>query len=225
MNCQQIHAQLDNFIDGQLPEELQGEWQAHIDSCPECHARVFQAQEIQAALILTPVPDMKPGFAQKALHQATGKQHQRRGFAVGFSTALAAGLAMLVVTGGLLPTLNSTTTSLPDVAVSVEAVQTVNLAFDSANYIEKATLTIALPDHVELAGYPGLKQLTWQTSLKQGRNVLPLPIKALQHSSGQPIGPLQASIEINGKTKSFQAPIRVNKQDQPQASRIKPNLV
>ncbi len=220
MNCQHIHTQLDDFLDGQLNAEQQQQFQAHLTSCSSCHESVTEAQTVQSALTELPTPAMRPGFAQQAMQRTVGKRHQRRGVAIGFSSALMAGLALFVVSGGLLPTLNSTT-SLPDVAISVQSVQTINLAFDSVNYVESATLTIALPDHIEFVGYPGLKQLTWQTSLKQGRNVLPLPIKALNQNNAV----LQASIEINGKTKSFQTPIHVNKHRQPQASNNRPYLV
>lgn len=220
MNCQQIHAQLDDFLDSQLSTEQQQRFQAHLTGCSQCRDSVKQAETIQQALTELPTPAMRPGFAQQAMQRATGKRHHRRGFVIGFSSALAAALALFVVTGGLLPTLN-TSTSLAVVTVSVQSVHTVNLAFDSARDVEQATLTIALPDDIELAGYPGLKQLTWQIGLKQGRNILPLPIKALAQNNGV----LQARIEINGKTKSFQTPIQVNNQKQPQASYSKPNLV
>ena len=52
---------------------------------------------------------------------------------------------------------------------------------------------------MELEGYPGRKQLSWQTSLKKGPNVLALPIRAIEHGEGE----LMARLNYGEKTKTF----------------------
>ena len=41
-----------------------------------------------------------------------------------------------------------------------------------------------LPEHVELEGYTGRKQIAWYTNLRKGDNVLTLPLAALRSDKG-----------------------------------------
>ena len=103
-----------------------------------------------------------------------------------------AGFALLLVVGGLLPggsDINSDV--MPEVAISISAPQTVNLAFDVAHAMDDATLSIDLPGNVEVVGFPGMKHLSWQTSLTQGLNILPLPLKGVASANGELVAKLK----------------------------------
>ncbi len=217
MDCQQIEQLIDSYLDGELDLKQEAEFHAHLDGCNECRQQLQQAEEIMAGLKRVTVPPMTPGFAEGAVRQASSqiKQRPHRGaFIAGFSSAAVAGIALLFVVAGLLPNGNNVNTNtLPEVMISVDSMHTVNLAFDVANSIQNATLNITLPENVEVVGFPGMSQLSWQTSLTQGRNILPLPLKGTANADGE----LIATVEHDGKTKSIRIKVRVDKQLAPQA--------
>ena len=62
----------------------------------------------------------------------------------------------------------------PGVTMALEEPRTVNLVFASAEALVDATMTVSLPPGVEIEGFAGQREITWMTSLKEGRNVLPL---------------------------------------------------
>ncbi len=209
MNCKQFQTQLDSYLDGELPARLQSQFELHANECECCRASIADARAIQEALRQMPAPPMRPGFASQAIrHAVSHHHHHRRGFVAGFSTALAASVVLALFVGGFFPADNQPPglSPAPEVIISMQQPQTVNLVFDVATAMENATLSIILPDNIEVVGFPGQHEITWQTSLQAGRNILPLPIKGIMHSNST----LIASIEQNGKKKSIRIPVRVD---------------
>ncbi len=222
MNCKQFELRLDDYLDHELFPGEAIDADAHLKQCSACQTRVERARALQHMLKEIPTPPLRSGFTREAIARATGsdgKKHQRRGFVAGFSTAIAASVALMAVIT-LLPH------SLPEqlapveiaqVAISLEQTQTVNLVFNTAQALDGATLTIALPANVEVPGLPGQRTITWQTNLQAGKNILPLPLKGLRRDEGE----LLASIEQDGKIKSVRVHISVGKTLHPQA-RLRP---
>ncbi len=216
MNCQQTQQNIDDYLDGLLVTGQLELFDAHLKSCPACRACLFNAEQLLSELKRLPVPVMRDGFAQQALTRAAGepsKQGHRSAFAAGFGSALVAGFALMLVVVTLLPGGDPLGDGLVEVAISLEMPETVNLAFDLTQAMEGATLSIILPDNVEVVGYPGLSQLSWQADLHAGRNVLPLPLIGVALAQGE----LLASIEQGGKKKMIRLKINV---DQPPLSQI-----
>ncbi|MDX9739790.1 MAG: zf-HC2 domain-containing protein [Gammaproteobacteria bacterium] len=54
----------------------------------------------------------------------------------------------------------------------------ISLALESQRRIEEATFTVHLPEGLELAGYPGQREISWRGPLESGHNLLILPIRA-----------------------------------------------
>ena len=208
MNCQQVTNCLDDYLDGALETAQRVRFDEHVADCTACQAVLAQARELQVALKGMSVPAMSPGFAQQAIKRAAQRQDHRRGFAAGFATAMVAGVAMMLVVGGYLPNVISPASPLTEVAITVDQPQTVNLVFNAAHAMENATLSIELPEHVEVIGFPGQRSLSWQASLQEGKNILPLPIRGLARSDGE----LLASIEQQGRRKAIRVHIRVDGQ-------------
>ena len=227
MNCQQIQTQLDNILDDDLPSDLRTRVELHLDQCAQCREAVTKARTIQEALRDMPVPPMRRGFAEQALkHAANHHQYLRRGFVAGFSTALAASLALAFVVSGLLPQKmqppSPVSTTVAEVVITMEQPQTVNLVFDVAHAMDNATLSIVLPNNIEVIGFPGQQEITWKTSLQQGRNILPLPLKGLAQSSST----IMASIEQGGRKKSIRVPVKVDdKKTKPAEALIPAHMV
>lgn len=147
--------------------------------------------------------------------------HHRQGFVVGFGSAAAAALALWVVVG-MSPEELPTTGKVPEqviasvdtakvkaapkaspqqpvLSIALNTQKSVKLAFASSEPLTGAKITIRLPENVALVGYPGRRQLSWETNLKKGDNLLSLPVIATQVASGE----LIADIEYQGQVKTL----------------------
>ncbi len=168
-------------------------------------------REIRALLEGYPAPDAEPGFYDRALARAThtGSRRQRnRWLAAGFGSAVAAGLAIWMVTAALLTSeeLPSPADALPGVTMALEEPRTVNLVFSSATALDTALLTVTLPPGVELEGFPGQREVTWETSLASGKNVLPLTLVALKPAGGV----LLARLEHDNRSRTFRVALDIS---------------
>ena len=170
-----------------------------------------QDQEIQALLKDYPMPEATTAFYDQALVRATheGTRRQRnRWLMTGFGGALAAGLALWLIGGFFLttPNLPATDPNIPGITMTLEEPRTVNLVFASATDLDSATLTVTLPDGIELAGFPGQREIAWQTSLKQGKNFLPLELIAVSPVSGEVL----ARLEHDDRDRTFRLRVEVS---------------
>jgi len=168
-----------------------------------------QDHELEALLAAYPAPTAEPGFYDEALARAAyaGTRRQRtRWLATGFGSAVAAGLAAWVVFGLLLSTPEPGGTEIPGVAIALETPRTVNLVFASAAALDAATLTVTLPDGVELDGFPGQREITWETSLDEGQNLLPLTLIATRGVGGE----LLARLEHDRRSRTFRLHVDIS---------------
>ena len=170
-----------------------------------------QDQEILELLKDYPMATAEAGFYDQALARATheGSRRQRnRWLMTGFGSAIAAGLVLWFIGGSLLSTssLPQPDTSIPGVAMTLEEPRTINLVFASAAALDAATLTVTLPDGIELAGFPGQREIAWQTSLVEGKNFLPLELIALSPAGGEVL----ARLEHDDRDRTFRLRIEVS---------------
>lgn len=170
-----------------------------------------QDQEIQALLKDYPMPEATTAFYDQALVRATheGTRRQRnRWLVTGFGGALAAGLALWLIGGFFLTTPNLPTTDadIPGITMTLEEPRTVNLVFASKTALDSATLTVILPEGIELAGFPGQREIAWETSLKEGKNYLPLELIAVSPVSGEVL----ARLEHDNRDRTFRLRVDVS---------------
>ena len=132
--------------------------------------RVMEERELLELLKDYPVPEAE-----------SSRRQRNRWMLAGFGSAIAAGLAIWVITAMLMttPQLPDAEPTIPGVTIAMEQEHTVRLVFASAEALDSATLTVSLPDGIELAGFPGQREITWETSLQEGKNLLPLTLIAL----------------------------------------------
>ena len=169
----------------------------------------MEEQELLDLLKDYPVPQAEAGFYERAMVRAvhTGSRRQRnRWMLAGFGSAIAAGLAIWMITAVFMttPQLPDAEPTIPGVTIAMEREHTVRLVFSSAEALDSATLTVSLPDGIELAGFPGQREITWETSLKEGKNLLPLTLVALTPTGGE----LLARLEHKDRNRTFR--LRVN---------------
>lgn len=171
-----------------------------------------QDQEIQALLTDYPVPEATADYFDQALVRAThaGSRRQRnRWIMTGFGSAVAAGLVLWMVGGFLLtttPDLPHADPTIPGITMTLEEPRTINLVFASAEPLEFATLTVQLPDGIEMSGFPGQREVTWQTSLTAGKNLLPLKLIATSPLGGE----VYATLRHDTRSRTFQLRIDVS---------------
>ena len=109
----------------------------------------------------------------------------------GFGGAVAAALALWIVSGVFFPANEVTAPTVPSVTMALEQPRTLNLVFSSAIALDNATMTVMLPDGIEIDGFAGQREITWRTSLNEGRNILPLTLIASSPVSGELLATLQ----------------------------------
>jgi hypothetical protein len=160
-------------------------------------------QEVLELLQDYPVRDASAGFYDQALVRATheGTRRQRnRWLMTGFGSAIAAGIVLWFIGGFFLntPTPTLPEAGIPGITMTLEEPRTVNLVFASKTALDGAMLTVTLPEGIELAGFPGQREITWETSLVEGRNLLPLELVALTPAGGEVLARLEH--ENRGRT-------------------------
>lgn len=192
MNCTDINTLLDDYLDNDLLVHEQRAIELHIDDCTACQQSVREAQAVREALASLPMVEASDDFESKVFAQVRKQnrdsRHDRR-FLNGFVTAVAASVFLWVATPMILAPKQSLD-SANVIAVAMNEMRPVRLLFDAPDSIAQVTLSIELPANVELKGYPGRSQLSWNTSLKKGQNVLALPINAIEAGKGELIAHL-----------------------------------
>lgn len=169
---------------------------------------------LQALLKDYPAPTPSAGFYEQALARATheGSRRQRnRWIMTGFGSAVAAGIALWFVGGFFFATPEATLpdSAIPGITMTLEEPRTVNLVFASATPLDAAMLTVTLPHGVELTGFPGQREVTWQTSLNEGKNLLPLRLIAVSPIGGEVL----ARLEHDDRDRVFRLRIDVTHTD------------
>ena len=170
-----------------------------------------QDQEILELLKDYPMADAPAGFYDQALARATHEGTRRlrnRWVMTGFGSALAAGIVLWLIGGFFLtaPDIPQPDATIPGIAMTLEEPRTINLVFASKTALDDATLTVSLPAGIELAGFPGQREISWQTSLDEGRNLLPLELIALTPVGGEVL----ARLEHDNRGRTFRLRVEVS---------------
>ena len=212
MNCEELTKHLDDYVDDQLDSQTAATLNTHVDGCPDCQQRLAHEQSLRK--LLKDYGDMATAdaaFFDAALVKAARvgqRQQQKRSWLTGFGSAVAAGLALWVVSTIWFTTATDeiVETPLPVIAMTVEQPRTVNLVFSSASALDEATLTVSLPDGVEIAGFEGQQEITWATSLREGKNLLPLQLIGTLPTSGV----LMATLRSGDDDRTFRLRVDVS---------------
>ena len=206
MKCTEIEQILDDYIDDELSVEDRLAVESHTQSCESCRESLAEVRAMRAALSDLPMVEASPDFEERMFAEVQ-KQHapaSSNRFATGFATAMVASFALWFASTIILPSIDEPQLQMIDVA-SNEA-STVRLMFESAEDIESVTLSLVLPDNVQIKGYEGRRELSWQTSLTKGENILALPMIAIGNGKGE----LVATLNYGDKSKQLRILLRTN---------------
>lgn len=202
MLCAEFTERLDEYLEGALANADHEAAAAHLRGCADCQRRVARGQALRAALRNLPVETPRPEFFEQALARARGSNDARRwAWPTLAGLALAASLALWLGFGWLPGA------RLAGVTIALHEARTVQLAFNAEQELRQATLSIRLPDGVELQGFPGQREVRWRADLARGVNVLSLPLIATSTSGGT----LMARVEHAERSTELSVQLRVNK--------------
>lgn len=212
MTCKRINDILDDYMAGELTAEEQGLCDAHVESCGDCRevvkeqqALIVQLREFGASSVPAPDADFFDRAIAKAASQGS-KRERNRWVMTGFGGAVAAALAIWMIGGVFFNAPEVSNTEVPGVTMALEEPKTLNLVFSSAEALANATMTVMLPIGVEVQGFKGQREITWMTSLKEGRNVLPLTLVATSPHGGEVL----ATLQHEGDDRSFTLQVTVS---------------
>lgn len=212
MDCETLSNRIDDYVDGGLPAAEAASVESHLAGCGSCTRDADLARRLRGALRNygsrdIPEPDDRYFSLAVARAAADGSRRLRhRYWLKGFGTAIAAGLAIFAVTLMLLaPDESRLDPTVPTVSIALEQPHTVNLVFASAESLTDASLTVLLPEGIEMSGFAGQREITWTTSLVAGRNVLPLTLVAYRPGGGE----LVATLRHNDDGRTFRLRVAI----------------
>ena len=202
MKCKDVQTYMDDYLDDVMSLGEQKAVEAHIKHCASCQQEMQNHKTIRQALHSLPVEKASPNFEAKVFAAVRSQNEKHSGqtgnrFVAGFATAMVASLALWFASTVYTPQFDEDAPNTVNLALN--QTRTVTLVFDAPSDLAEVTLSVELPDNIELEGYAGHKQLVWQTSLNKGQNILALPVIAIGNGQGE----LVAQLRYGDKTKQF----------------------
>jgi anti-sigma factor RsiW len=211
MTCTQLTAKLDDYVDGLMDAADAAALSAHIETCDACRQVLNSEQRLRESLKdygESSMPHADAAFFDRALVTAAreGSRRQRnRWVMTGIGGTIAAGLILWMLGGLFFKAPEVTQPPVPAIVMTLEEPRTLNLVFSSATVLADATMTVVLPQGIEVEGFAGLREITWMTSLDAGKNVLPLTLIATSPHGGE----LMATLRHDGDDKTFRVKLTV----------------
>jgi len=208
MDCRLFALQVDDWLDGRLNAADGQSMQLHLDSCSCCCSGYHDAKELRAQLRMLPAPALTPGFAERALAKAAapvaaGRIGHRAVLGMALAASLVLGLGVAVILFAVRPE------PVHTVVLTAWQPESVRLMFNAARPLLGATLSLSLPENVEIVGYGDRRELSWKTDLREGSNLLQLPL--VMH--GPAGGELVARLSLGASSKTFRLKIEVRRAD------------
>lgn len=197
MNCKSLTEQLYDYLEGELDDARTGQFDQHLGECASCRQIVDSERSVQKRLadygdVTTPRPD--PAFYDRAIARAVhagSRQQRNRWVLTGFGGAVAALFMVWIVSGVFFTAADMDEPAIPSVTMALESPQTFNLVFASSTPLIGASMTVKLPEGIEVDGFAGQREITWRTSLKEGKNILPLTLIATSPVGGELLATLR----------------------------------
>lgn len=205
MNCEQANNQMQDYIDGCLPDEEAQNLDTHIAACKSCREAYEGYVNIKESLQNIVIPPPGEGFEDRVIAKAVesgSESRKKRAIAIKtFGGSLAAGLlAFWLLSNDLLQDIPATKTgnSIKDYHVIVDDTEkTIKVAIESNNALEGVNMRVELTPNLQLSGFTGRQEINWYTNFNKGVNILSLPITGLASGDGEII----THVKVNGKNK------------------------
>ena len=200
MKCEKTQSLLNDYIDDTLSALHAEEVNNHCHTCDDCASQLESLRIQKEILYSLPVPPASHGFEKRvfatAVQDAQSAQnlHSKHGSFYKFATA--AMISALVLWLGLFDDTKTQKHDLYLVTVG-DDVRTIKVAIDSEQALDAVNMRVELSDNLELEGFGNKKQISWTTHLREGVNVISLPIVGIAQGRGD----ITTRIQLNGKEK------------------------
>lgn len=153
-----------------------------------------------------PVEPPSAGFAARVLGTRRAPW-LRPAFGFALAASLVAGVGLTLWLGEGPAPAESPSPGTQVVVLAAGSTGPVRLAFRSPRDLSGVTISLQLPEGVELAGHPGRQALSWQADFQAGANVLELPLVVRTGASGV----LTATLDHGGSHKAFTVQVRADR--------------
>lgn len=201
MKCDTCLHHLDVYIGHSIDSISRDAVQLHLRDCASCSDHLAELQLLRQLAAL-PVPTLSNNFVRNAFDKAAAVQRRKQNRLTVFSLsgALAASLAVFMLIP-LLPGSHTdyahthTVSAATHHSLPLNKQGNLQIVFNSS-LTEAATITLTLPEHVELKGYPGQHHITWQATLQKGKNQLILPLLAQHIARGELVAEIQTASDF-----------------------------
>ncbi len=183
MKCAECMTYIDDFFDGVLDRQAVQNIEDHLAGCQICRDAFAGEKHLRHMLKSMPAPLPSPDFAGQVLAGAVAQSRGRSRFrkAVSMAGALAAGVVvwlMLSLTGGPMhPGPENKIASVPMI-LALQQATTIRMVVNAPYDMLQSTVTVLVPAHLEIVGFPGESEISWNTDLLKGKNLLELPVVA-----------------------------------------------
>jgi anti-sigma factor RsiW len=97
MVCESWKAQLDTYLDGEVPEEEMGTFDSHVRNCPSCSADALSRVQLKRAIQMAGKRFTPSAEFRRRMQQNMGPK-PRRSFRLGWTLAAAAAVVLVVGT-------------------------------------------------------------------------------------------------------------------------------
>ena len=224
MECSEVLASSNDFLDGSLSKQEVSEIELHLVNCRTCREEYHRNELLLKALRSLPAPTPPAGYARQALKKAIsrGGRQPRKWLGLWVGSALAACLTLWVAI--TLQTLQSDPFSSADwqgLVVNLNRPRTIKVLVTAPEDLDEAHVTIRLSKELEIVGFPGSREISWYTDIRKGKNNLELPVLARETGSAE----LVAEISHQKKNKELRVRMLVQDNRENSAERQKPSAV
>jgi len=208
MNCKIGLNLVDDYLGGYLDQETRHALENHLEQCASCQARFAQDRALRDRLQAQLVVQPGAGFADRVLQRTVAHHQQKSRHSWSFIGGAIAASVVIALTSFVLR-VAAPQSSQAQQTLALNQVTRVALALDSREELKGATITLRLPDNVELKGFPGQHMISWKTDINRGTNLLALPVKGLVAKNGL----LVARLQYGNKSKEYKVELNVKQAD------------
>lgn len=200
MKCEHALKNMDDFLGKTMRPQDAAELQGHLDRCPDCRQEFRQEAELLAELRSLPVPPPSKDFVKRTLATARARHTKQslKQFMPYWGGAVAACLALWLIVAGPFDQLRPPAPADQQaISIKINEQRLVQVVVNAPRDLLQAHVIIELPPQVEMAGFPGRREVRWDTNLRKGKNLLSLPLIA----KGEGIAELTTHITHENKSK------------------------
>lgn len=189
MNCEFVADKMSELASRSLAENELAACMDHVRSCADCNDALRGAEalfELQGR-----DTDVAPaGLFARVMDKVSDAPAQRESshrfwWGAGFGGAIAASFFAAALALGWFGNLTTNEPEMAEFLIALHEPREMDIAIETDQPLQGATITILLSGDVELDGFPGRRELTWTEDLEAGINRLRLPVLAMGDGGGK----------------------------------------